>query len=144
MGKMPIRLPSYIVAGELAEHVEEEAFDIGSTTSSVNAYSDYVSSGDTIVSKSVTVTERSMIVIVAGLITNYDQKPSNIKRGTKILTKETAVSPINFAIENTYLYLQYATEVVEPGTYTYSLVQAAGTSIWISGAFIKIVAITVE
>jgi hypothetical protein len=128
--------------GELAEHADSEATRSVASATTGNTYYSLVSAGSTVVSASITITKRSLIVVVSlAAIEQYSNKKTDIQRGGVNKTKETTVSPLHFAVISTYGHLQYATEILNPGTYTYNLVVTSGP-INCYGAAIKIVAVT--
>jgi hypothetical protein len=142
MSKLPVRLPSYVAAALLSEHADAEATTVGATTATATAYYSTVSPGETILSASITLTKKSMVVVIALNINRYSSKVADIKRSGVVKTKETTISAANFTISAAYAHLQYATEILDPGTYTYDLVLTYTSSIAIYGACIKIVAVT--
>jgi hypothetical protein len=130
----------------LSEHADSEATDVGGTPSASTTYSwgDSVANGGTILSASITLTKKCMVVVVAFVcVYNISSKCTDIKRGTATVTKETVATGAYFGYTEGYGYLQYATEVLDPGVYTYSLVNTYGGTIYATGAVIKIVAVTV-
>jgi hypothetical protein len=130
------------VVGNLVEHADSEATRIGTTATSGNTYYSSVSAGSNYVSASITITKRSLIVVVSFVILLTSSKRADIQRDGVSKTKETIVSPANFAVEGGYCHLQYATEVLDPGTYTYNVVNTATVTLSCYGAAIKIVAVT--
>jgi hypothetical protein len=130
----------------LSEHVDSEATDLGGTASASTyyCYSDSVNNGGTILSASVTLTRKCMVVVVAFVcVHGISYKCTDIKRGAVTVTKETVATGAPFAYSSGYGYLQYASEVLDAGAYTYSLVNTYGATIYAAGAVIKIVAVTV-
>jgi hypothetical protein len=144
MGKFPVRLPSYVAAGVLSEHADSENTMVGGTSSSTthNLIYNTISSGGTVVSASITLTKKCLVVVVSLVVMVVNYQRTDIVRGGVIKTKETIISPANFVTNYpTYAHLQYATEVLDPGTYTYSVVNTAGVTLSFYGAAIKIVAV---
>jgi hypothetical protein len=131
------------VVGDLVEHADSEATIIGTTVKSDTPYYSSVSAGSNYVSASITITKRSLIVVSSFVILLTSNKRSDIKRDGVSKTKETIVSPENFAVEGGYCHLQYATEILDPGTYTYNVVNTATGPLNCYGAAIKIVAVTI-
>jgi hypothetical protein len=128
----------------LAEHTDSESTFKGSTAQYTRTYlySNNVASGETILSASITLTKRCMVVVVTfACVYAYAAKFSDIKRGEATVTKETIIISAPFIYTNGLGHLQYATEVLDPGTYTYSLVNTSGSTITVHGAVMKIVAV---
>jgi hypothetical protein len=132
------------VGGELKEHADGEATVVGASSASQTTYYDAVANGGTIVSAQITLSKRCMVVVVSLCVLLYSAKATDIQRDGVNKTKETILSPSNFAIGGKYGHLQYATEVLDAGTYTYSLVNTSGTTQYVFGAAMKIVAVEVS
>jgi len=74
-------------------------------------------------------------------------KRTDIKRGGVTKTTETTISAANFALadgggKQGYGHIQYATEVLDAGTYQYDLVNTSGAAMGFEGSLMKIVAVT--
>jgi hypothetical protein len=142
MGRLPVRLPSYVAAGVLSEHANAGNTVRGATAASGADvyYSNIVPNGN-IVSATITLSKKCMVVVTSLVIINSSSKATDIQRGGVNITEGTTISSSGFAIYGYYGHLQYATEVLDPGTYTYNLVNTSGASRTIYGAAIKIVAV---
>lgn len=104
---------------------------------------DTFANGDAAISQAITITKRCMIIVFAAtVITSNLPTGTQIQRGGVNKTTETTVSAINFAVLGKYGHLQYAAEVLEPGTYTYNLVNTTGVAASFYGSFMKIVAVS--
>lgn len=95
--------------------------------------------GDVIVSVPITITERCCIAVNAALASDMVSDPANweIERplGTIRTTQEDVV-PL-WAV---YLFHHAAWEVLDPGTYTYYLVQRVAGPLRVCGAWLKVIA----
>jgi hypothetical protein len=142
MGKMPVRLPSYIAAAALTIHAEGEASEVGSTSGSSTVYYNSVPPGNSFTSITITITKRCLVVVVGVAVVNTSLKIVQIRRGGVNKTIKDAVSPANFAVAGAYAHILYAAEILDPGTYLYYLYNSSGTSaINVFGAALKIVAV---
>jgi hypothetical protein len=126
---------------DLSEHQNAEATNVGATndTAKTGYYTAVVAAG-TIISASITLTKRSMVVVVSIVLIPSGSKSTSIQR-TLNVDKETTISPVNFGATNLYAHVQYGTEVLDAGTYTYKVI--AGVNLNVYGSAIKIVAVTV-
>jgi stage V sporulation protein SpoVS len=127
--------------GDLREHGNSEATYVGTVCVSANSYYQNVANGGTIVSASITTTKRCLIVVVGLTLVNASTKATDIRRGGVNKTVETTISGAYFAVEFVYGHLQYATEILDAGSYTYAIVNTSGAGKNVYGAAIKIVAI---
>lgn len=93
-----------------------------------------------ITSCSITITKKSLITVVAFFIINSATQITQIRRNNTDKTKETNISLINFTADNYYGHVQYATEILDVGTYQYNLYYTASLIKNVLGAIIKIVA----
>lgn len=130
---------------DLAEHQNAET-DTALTASNVGAtaYWTQFANGATTLSCSITTTKRCCIVVVAAFPNDNNVKKTDIERGGVVKTVETTLSAVNFAANTLYGHLQYATEILDAGTYQYDIVNTSGGSLKIFGAMLKIVAVKFE
>jgi len=127
----------------LAEHQNAENTDVGATTVSGQIlYYDTIANGATALSRSITTTKRCCIVVVTTSIGSVNGKQFDIERGGVVKTVETTMSAIKFCSTFMYGCLQYATEVLDAGTYQYDLVATTGGNVLVYGCVMKIVAVS--
>lgn len=131
-----------IGSGVLAEHANAENSDVGASFTNQGTYSDVFANGATLVTQSITITKQCCIVVVTLNINNGSTQKTQIQRVGVDKTKETTVSAIKFAVEAQYGHLQYATEILAAGTYTYNLVNTSGGNLNVYGSAMKIVAVS--
>ena len=128
----------FSIEAKLAEHANAEGTTKYNTTST-SIYYNAVANGGTIVSASITTTKKCAIVVVASIVIFTPSKTTDIMRGGVSKTIETTISAADSS--GAYMHLPYATEILEAGTYTYSLVNTSGVSRNVVGATMKIVAV---
>lgn len=127
----------------LAEHQNAENTEIGaSTAGSQTAQYDQPINGATQLSQAITTTKRCCIVVVAVSGQDANSQKTQIRRGGVDKTLETTITAVNWFMVGGYAHLQYATEVLNAGTYTYDLVNTSGGVIQIYGSVMKIVAVS--
>lgn len=141
MGKLPTRIPNYAKEGVLAEHQNAETVSKGTATiGTAYPYYDTIANLANIISASITTTKKCLIVVVTTLFTRHTYTPTlQIERDGINKTKETTASGAD--ANNYRQIMQYATEVLDAGAYTYALVNRDGGSVNSYGASIKIVAV---
>lgn len=142
MGRLPVRLPSYAVAaGVLEEHADAETVFKGvSSADTYYPYRDVVSAGATIASASITLTKKCLVVVVACVFFRAGgSNLTQIRRGGVNVTKETVDSGGDS--NGFHMSLQYASEVLDVGSYTYSLVSSAAGYYSVHGAALKVIAV---
>lgn len=131
----------------LEEHADSEVMNIGDIPEVLarpGLNRNDVSNLETISSASITLTRRCLVVVVTLFVTDDRAKRTDIMRDNVIKTKETIISPhrfVGFFRAHTG-HLQYATEVLPAGTYTYTLTSTFPGVFICYGSMIKIVAIT--
>jgi hypothetical protein len=141
MGRLPVRLPSY--AGVLSEYANAGNTVSGTTqTTGTPVYYTGVPAGGNVVSATITLSKKCMVVVTSLVVIDSSSKVTDIQRGGVNKTKGTLISNANFGPASFYGHLQYATEVLDAGTYTYNLVNTSSSTRYIGGAAIKIVAVT--
>jgi hypothetical protein len=145
MGKIPSRIPNYSSGGggNPTEHANNEAaVHFNSATGTALRLANFAD-GETIVSASITITKKCCIVVVTtlGVVSMYGQV-TQIRRGGVDKTKEITIS--NEDNNMHMVHLQYATEVLDAGTYQYALVNTHGSNLSVNYATMKIVAVAVE
>lgn len=106
----------------LSEHQNAENTVVGSAAGSVTSYEIWGANGATVGSVTVIVAQRCLITVIAATIVYINSKISEIKRGGVTKTTKTTISAANFALLGAYGHLQYATEVLDAGTYQYDFV----------------------
>lgn len=125
------------------EHANAENTGVGaSTLAETIPYYDSWANGTTILSQTITTTKYCCIIVTITIISDYSGKVTDIQRGGVNKTVETTVSAGHFALYKRFGHLQYATEVLDAGTYTYDLVNTRGGNTLIFGSTMKIVAIS--
>ena len=146
MGKIPSRIPNYSSGGgNPTEHANSEATLQGTADTTWYDSHNTIASGANIVSASITITKKSCIVVVATVsIGNWSagDPRTQIRRGGVDKTKETTISGAD--TYNNRVGVQYATEVLDAGTYQYDLVNSYQYAVGVYCATIKIVAVAVE
>lgn len=130
---------------DLVEHQNAENLALGVTSGGGTMYRLTIANGANIISQSITTTKRCCIVVVTAFGCEVNTQKTQIQRGGVDKTKETTISAVLFIEDVGYGHLQYATEVLDAGTYTYNLVNTSGGSLdWILGPSMKIVAVDFE
>ena len=128
--------------GPPAEHANSEATDVGATAAGVLAPRyDSVNNGANCVTANITTTKRCCIVVVTLIVWWEVAQGTQIQRGGVDRTVETTISAANFAFTGPMGHLQYSTEVLDAGTYTYALVNTSGVAKSVYGCAMKIVAV---
>lgn len=129
--------------GSPREHAEANNTDVGANAAAVLAPRyDLVANGGAVVSQAITTTKKCCIVIVTTCINMNAVQQSQIRRDGVDKTLETTISAANFGFTGSRGHLQYATEVLDAGTYTYTLTNTSGGNLEFYGATIKIVAVS--
>ena len=124
------------------EHQNAENTLINTSTASTTLYYNTLAIGATLVSQSITITKRCCIVVVTICAHGANTAKTQIQRGGVNKTTETTISPVNWGFVGGYGHLQYASEVLDAGTYTYALVNSSGATLSIAVVAMKAVAVT--
>ena len=124
---------------DLKEHADAENITVDTESASLTCKRKKVVHQGTIISQSVTTTKKCLIVIVTHFISTTASKLTDIQRDSVNKTKETTVGKAT--ITDCFVQLQYATEVLDAGSYTYKLVNTSGKDMHSYGECIKIVAV---
>lgn len=129
--------------GTPAEHANAETSDMGAThAAALNPHFDVIANGATALTANITTTKRCCIVVVSVVSLMVAGVSSQIQRGGVDRTVETTISPMDFVSAGQRAYIQYSTEVLDPGTYTYNLVNTSGGNLEFYGCIMKIVAVS--
>lgn len=127
---------------DLLNHQNAENYVVGnSSLASQTAWRIQFAAGATILSKAITISRRCLIIVVTTHVKGGVTVVTQIRRGADNITAESNLSNVNFAIAGCYGILQYAYEVLNAGTYTYTLVNSSGSAVYFYGTNMKIVAI---
>lgn len=138
--KTGFQAPSGVVV--LAEHQNAENTRVDATGPAGDYYYTAHANGATIVSQSITTTKRCCIVVVTVVVHVNSAQKTQIQRGGVDKTTETTISAVNQGVNTGYIHLQYASEVLDAGIYTYSLINTFGAAMNCVGGVIKIVAVS--
>jgi len=123
------------------EHINAENSFLGGTgIAKTGRYTDFAD-GATMLSQAITITKRCLVIVICTIVSADNIKKTDIRRGAVNKTTETTISAINFATTTTYSHIQEAWEQLEPGTYTFDLVNTSGGVFSNYGSTIKIVAV---
>ena len=130
--------------GSPQQHAEANNTDVGANAAAALAPRYVLVADDAaIVSQAITITKKCCVVVVTTTTCWNNFQSSEIRRLAIDRTLETTISSTNFAFTGPRGHLQYATEVLDPGTYTYALTNSSGGNLEFYGATIKIVAVSI-
>jgi hypothetical protein len=126
-----------------AEHKDAEKYTAETSLDPNTAprFSSYANTA-TIMSQSIATSKRCCIVVVTTCVLIAGTQKTQIQRGGVDKTKETDVTSGTMAFTGGYGHLQYASEVLDAGTYVYALVNSSGASLKVYGETMKLVAVS--
>ena len=128
--------------GPPEEYANSEATDVGVTHGAVVVpHYDTVNDDAVTLTGNITTTRRCLIIVVTCLQTYEAAQVSQIQRGGVDRTVETTISNADFGFAGCRVHLQYASEILDAGTYTYTLVNTSGGVLGFYGSAMKIVAV---
>lgn len=120
-----------------AENTLKGTFDFNAV------YFDNFDDGAVVVQQNIVTAVPCLIVVVTTILTSQVAiiaKATDIQRGGVTITAETTLSAAD--VNGRRFHLQYATEFLPAGNYTYQLVNTYGDILSSHGATIKIVAVS--